>query len=104
VKYYGTMITKTSVVFSTVAIAAGLLLAGTGSVLAAEPGGPGFSGPGGWGHGGPGGPGFGGDSGINVQTDIDQKQECETAGGTSLITDSCHATSTNTVTQSGGIH
>ncbi|MFZ0512082.1 MAG: hypothetical protein WAM14_10790 [Candidatus Nitrosopolaris sp.] len=46
----------------------------------------------------------GSNTGINVQTDINQKQECDTAGGTSAITSSCHATSTNTVTQSGGIH
>ena len=80
-KYYGIMITKTSVVFSIIAIAAAVLLAGSGSVLAVTS-----------------------NTGINVQTDIDQKQECNTAGGTSPITNSCHATSTNTVTQSGGVH
>ncbi len=41
--------------------------------------------------------------GVNVQTDTNQKQECQTAGGTSGITNSCTATSTDTVTQSGGI-
>jgi hypothetical protein len=34
---------------------------------------------------------------INVQTDTDQ--ECETAGGTSPISDSCSAASTNTISQ-----
>jgi hypothetical protein len=75
------MHTKTSVAFSIIAIAAAVLLAGSGSVLA-----------------------VGSNTGINVQTDINQKQECDTAVGTSAITNSCHATSTNTVTQSGGIH
>ncbi|MGB6673210.1 MAG: hypothetical protein WBE34_12315, partial [Candidatus Nitrosopolaris sp.] len=42
-------------------------------------------------------------TGINVPTDTQQKQECETAGGTSPITASCTAASTDTVTQSGGI-
>jgi hypothetical protein len=42
-------------------------------------------------------------TGINVPTDTDQKQDCETAGGTSPITGSCHATSSDTITQSGGI-
>jgi hypothetical protein len=42
-------------------------------------------------------------TGINVPTDTQQKQECETAGGTSPITSSCTAASTDTVTQSGGI-
>ena len=42
-------------------------------------------------------------TGINVPTDTQQKQECETAGGTSPVTGSCTATSTDTVTQSGGI-
>ncbi len=87
------------------AIAVAVLLAGTGSVLAVTSK-TGINGLGGS-IGGPSGPGFGGpggNSGINVQTHIDQKQECSTAGGTSPITDSCHATSTNTVTQSGGIH
>ena len=42
-------------------------------------------------------------TGINVPTDTQQKQECETAGGTSGISNSCTAASTDTVTQSGGI-
>jgi hypothetical protein len=42
-------------------------------------------------------------TGINVPTDTQQKQECETAGGTSPVTGSCTAQSTDTVTQSGGI-
>jgi hypothetical protein len=42
-------------------------------------------------------------TGINVPTDTQQKQECETAGGNSGVTNSCTAASTDTVTQSGGI-
>ncbi len=42
-------------------------------------------------------------TGVNVQTDTNQKQECKTAGGASGITGSCTAASTDTVTQSGGI-
>ena len=42
-------------------------------------------------------------TGINVPTDTNQKQECQTAGGQSPIGTSCTATSTDTVTQSGGI-
>ncbi|MFY9794730.1 MAG: hypothetical protein WAK17_18210 [Candidatus Nitrosopolaris sp.] len=41
--------------------------------------------------------------GVNVQTDTNQKQDCQTAGETSPISNSCTATSTDTVTQSGGI-
>ena len=41
--------------------------------------------------------------GISVPTDVQQKQECETAGGTSPVTDSCTAVSTNTITQDGGV-
>ncbi|MFY9794731.1 MAG: hypothetical protein WAK17_18215 [Candidatus Nitrosopolaris sp.] len=43
-------------------------------------------------------------TGINVQTDTNQKQDCETAGGSSGIANSCTATSTDNVAQSGGIH
>src|SRR6266536_1316662 len=46
---------------------------------------------------------FKGNNGISVPTDTKQKQECQTAGGTSLITGSCTALSTNTITQTGGI-
>jgi hypothetical protein len=42
-------------------------------------------------------------SGISVPTPTKQHQECETAGGTSPITGACIATSTNTITQSGGV-
>jgi hypothetical protein len=42
-------------------------------------------------------------TGINVPTDTQQKQECETAGGSSGISNSCHAASTDNITQSGGI-
>ena len=42
-------------------------------------------------------------TGINVPTDTQQKQECETAGGNSGVSNSCTAASTDTVTQSGGI-
>jgi hypothetical protein len=44
------------------------------------------------------------DTGVNVQTDTNQKQDCLTAGGTSGISGSCTATSTDNVMQSGGIH
>jgi hypothetical protein len=43
-------------------------------------------------------------TGVNVQTDAYQKQDCLTAGGNSGLTDSCTGKSTDTVTQSGGIH
>jgi hypothetical protein len=45
----------------------------------------------------------GSNTGINVQTDTNQKQDCETAGETSPITTSCTASSTNSIAQSGGI-
>jgi hypothetical protein len=44
-----------------------------------------------------------GNDGISVPTDTKQNQECQTAGGTSPITGSCTAVSTNTITQAGGI-
>ena len=43
-------------------------------------------------------------TGVNVQTDTAQKQNCETAGGSSPMSGSCTATSTDNVMQSGGIH
>jgi hypothetical protein len=42
-------------------------------------------------------------SGISVPTITVQNQECTSAGGTSPITGACIATSTNTVTESGGV-
>jgi hypothetical protein len=42
-------------------------------------------------------------TGVNVPTDTDQKQNCETAGGSSGIAMSCTANSNDQVTQSGGI-
>jgi hypothetical protein len=42
-------------------------------------------------------------TGVNVQTDTNQKQDCLTAGGTSGLANSCQGTSTDVVTQSGGI-
>ncbi len=42
-------------------------------------------------------------TGVNVQTDTNQKQNCATAGGNSGITMSCTANSNDQVTQSGGI-
>ena len=42
-------------------------------------------------------------TGVNVQTDTNQKQNCETAGGNSPMSASCRATSTDTLTQSGGL-
>ncbi len=41
-------------------------------------------------------------TGINVPTDTDQKQNCQTAGANSGIGGSCTASSTDTITQSGG--
>lgn len=41
--------------------------------------------------------------GISVPTITKQKQECQTAGGASPVTGSCIATSTNTITQDGGV-
>ena len=41
-------------------------------------------------------------SGVAVPTITAQEQECTAAGGTSPITGACIATSTNTVTNSGG--
>jgi catabolite regulation protein CreA len=43
-----------------------------------------------------------GNDGIKISADTEQKQECQTAGGTSLITGSCTALSTNNLTNSGG--
>jgi hypothetical protein len=42
-------------------------------------------------------------TGVNVQTDTNQKQNCVTAGSMSPLSGSCTAHSTNTVTESGGI-
>jgi hypothetical protein len=42
-------------------------------------------------------------TGINVQTDTNQKQDCQTAGASSGISGSCLATSTDKVNQTGGI-
>jgi hypothetical protein len=42
-------------------------------------------------------------SGIAVPTITAQLQKCTAAGGTSPITGACIATSTNTVTESGGV-
>jgi hypothetical protein len=42
-------------------------------------------------------------TGVNVQTETNQPQTCQTVGGTSGISGSCIGTSTDTVTQSGGI-
>ncbi len=44
-----------------------------------------------------------GNEGISVPTDTQQKQECQTAGGTSPITASCTALSTNLNSQLGGL-
>jgi hypothetical protein len=41
-------------------------------------------------------------TGINVPTDTDQKQDCQTVGGTSGISGSCQATSTDKINQTGG--
>ena len=42
-------------------------------------------------------------TGVNVPTDADQKQQCDTVGGTSPISSSCTATSSDTITSSGGV-
>ncbi len=42
-------------------------------------------------------------SGISLPTDTKQHQECQTAGGTSLITASCTAASANVITNAGGV-
>jgi hypothetical protein len=42
-------------------------------------------------------------TGVNVPTDTNQKQNCETAGGTSPVSGSCTATSSDSITQSGGV-
>jgi hypothetical protein len=42
-------------------------------------------------------------SGVNVQTDTNQKQDCLTAGANSPIGTSCQATSTDSINQQGGI-
>jgi hypothetical protein len=42
-------------------------------------------------------------TGVNVQTDTNQKQDCLTAGGSSGVSGSCTASSTDTLSQSGGI-
>jgi len=41
-------------------------------------------------------------TGVNVQTDTNQKQVCQTVGGTSGISGSCIGTSTDRINQSGG--
>jgi hypothetical protein len=41
-------------------------------------------------------------TGINVPTDTDQKQDCQAAGGSSGISGSCQATSTDRINQTGG--
>ena len=42
-------------------------------------------------------------TGVNVQPDTNQKQVCQTVGGTSGIANSCTAKSNDTVSQSGGM-
>ncbi|MDQ6863008.1 MAG: hypothetical protein M3044_04220 [Thermoproteota archaeon] len=44
-----------------------------------------------------------GNDGISLPTDTKQKQECQTAGGTSPVTGSCLAASINNVTNDGGV-
>ncbi len=44
-----------------------------------------------------------GNEGISVPTDTQQKQECQTAGGTSPITASCTQISASTTRNTGGI-
>jgi hypothetical protein len=42
-------------------------------------------------------------TGVNVPTDTDQKQQCDTVGGTSPVSTSCTATSSDTINNSGGV-
>ena len=42
-------------------------------------------------------------NGIKIPSDAKQQQECQTAGGTSPISLSCTAVSTNTVANTGGV-
>jgi hypothetical protein len=42
-------------------------------------------------------------TGINVPTDTNQKQQCDTVGANSPIGTSCQATSTDSINQQGGI-
>jgi hypothetical protein len=42
-------------------------------------------------------------TGVNTPQDTNQKQECQTAGETSAITNSCTASSSNSVMESGGL-
>jgi hypothetical protein len=42
-------------------------------------------------------------TGVNVQTDTNQKQDCLTAGANSGIANSCTASSTDNINQQGGI-
>jgi len=42
-------------------------------------------------------------TGINVQTDTGQKQDCQTAGANSPLSGSCVANTNNQITGSGGI-
>lgn len=41
---------------------------------------------------------------LHIGTNTHQKQECKTTGGTSPLSGSCNAASTNRVIQNGGIH
>ena len=89
---------------------AGLLLVSTSAV--------GNGHTGGWGSGSDSGSGSGSGSGrdpsnnllvhgnntgINIQTDTNQPQTCQTVGANSPLSGSCIANSNNQITQSGGI-
>ena|SRR5215469_14815970 len=45
----------------------------------------------------------GNNTGINIQTDTNQPQTCQTVGANSPLSGSCIANSNNQITQSGGI-
>ncbi len=96
---------------------AGLLLVSTSYVGNGQTGGGHGGGRHGGGHGGSGSSSSssssssgnsnsllvdGNNTGINVQTDTNQKQDCQSAGGSSGIANSCQASSTDQVSQSGG--
>jgi hypothetical protein len=97
----------------------GLLLVSTSAVGNGQSGGHGGGGHGGGGFGGHGGGSSSGSSsisgssnsllvdgnntGINIQTETDEKQDCQTVGGSSPMSGSCIANSNSHITESGGI-
>jgi hypothetical protein len=98
---------KTSTALVAIAALAAVMIAGTiavgnGNMAFAKPGSGGKMSSGDKGKDKGNGNGNVND-GISVPTDTQQKQECQTAGGTSPITASCTAASTNVISQLGGL-